>query len=501
MSTTLLKSTIDACRSIELPPRKYLALAGGAVLLHLVYIFLPPLLPQEAYYWCYSLKPAAGYLDHPPAAAFFIKAGTLIGGHTLFGIRLSAVVSAALLSLAAYYLVNESGGSDDAAFLALIGILAVPIFAIGSIMVTPDVPQALFWLLTQLFILQGINRNSPGRWYAAGLTAGAALASKYTSVLIAPAMLLFLLFSKDDRAWLKRKEPYIAAGLALIVFSPVLWWNAAHDWASFAFQGTRRAGMMASLKPRFLFELAGTQLVALSPLFFAGAWWSVFAGGKLIFRGGAGRGIKFLYFNFVFPFLFFFGASLMGQVKMNWLAPAYLTLLPLLAMSAAGGRLSGRLTRWACGVALAFTLLILAAPLVNIVPLGDADTWSGWSALADHVDTLRAEYGENETFIFSNSHKTASELTFHLADGTFCLGGNVLGLSGLQYDFWDDPTAEKGKNAICAVWELDKLGKTGKKRLKERFEHVTRLENLEIESRGRLFRRFFLYYCEKYKGP
>lgn len=485
----------------RLPPRKYLALAGGAALLHLCYSFLPPLLPQEAYYWCYSLKPAAGYLDHPPAVAFFIKAGTLIGGNSVFGIRLSAVISAALLSLAAYYLVKESGGTEDDAFRNLVGILVVPIFAVGSVMITPDVPQALFWMLTLLFLLQGINRNSSGRWYAAGIAGGAALASKYTSVLIAPAMLLFLISSRDDREWIKRKEPYIAAGLALLVFFPVFCWNATHDWASFAFQGTRRAGMMASFKPHFFFQLAGTQLLALSPLFFAGAWWMVYKGGRDILSRDAARGFRFLYFNFAFPFLFFFAASLRGQVKMNWPAPAYLTLLPLLAVTAGGRHLSARLARWAFGTALVFSILILAAPLVRIAPLGDADTWSGWKVLAERVDKLRDEYGRKDIFIFSNSHKTASELTFHLGDGTFCLGGNVLGLQGLQYDFWHDPANEEGKNAICAVWELDKLGKSGKKRLSERFEKVTRLDTLEIESEGRLYRKFYLYFCEGYRGP
>ncbi|NLG84011.1 MAG: hypothetical protein GX493_05245 [Firmicutes bacterium] len=37
---------------------------------------------------------------------------------------------------------------------------------------------------------------------------------------------LFLLLSRTDRFWLRRKEPYLALGFALLVFTPCLLWNA-----------------------------------------------------------------------------------------------------------------------------------------------------------------------------------------------------------------------------------------------------------------------------------
>jgi hypothetical protein len=61
--------------------------------------------------------------------------------------------------------------------------------------------------------------------------------------------------------------PWLAALIALVMFSPVLYWNAIHDWASFRFQLDRPVQIQGwSLK--FLGELVAIQFVFLGPLLF-----------------------------------------------------------------------------------------------------------------------------------------------------------------------------------------------------------------------------------------
>ena len=63
-------------------------------------------------------------------------------------------------------------------------------------------------------------------------------------------------------SWWRRKEPYLAALLALALFSPVLVWNAQHGWASFVFQTSRRVAEA----PQFaLHKLIGSMVVLLTP--------------------------------------------------------------------------------------------------------------------------------------------------------------------------------------------------------------------------------------------
>ncbi len=64
--------------------------------------------------------------------------------------------------------------------------------------------------------------------------------SKFTAIMFAPAVAAFLLVPDWRWRWLRSPYPYLARLLvAIAVFSPVLIWNAQHDWASFRFQGVR----------------------------------------------------------------------------------------------------------------------------------------------------------------------------------------------------------------------------------------------------------------------
>lgn len=82
-------------------PAPAVALAALAYLtsLRLILAAWMPLSADEAYYWVWSRAPAAGYLDHPPMVAFWIRAGTALAGQTALGVRLLAPAAAAAGSI------------------------------------------------------------------------------------------------------------------------------------------------------------------------------------------------------------------------------------------------------------------------------------------------------------------------------------------------------------------------------------------------------------------
>lgn len=63
------------------------------ITLRLLYLGLPELMEQEAYYWNYAQHPDLSYLDHPPLAALLIWLGTEVFGTTEFGVRIGAFLS------------------------------------------------------------------------------------------------------------------------------------------------------------------------------------------------------------------------------------------------------------------------------------------------------------------------------------------------------------------------------------------------------------------------
>ena len=80
-------------------------------------------------------------------------------------------------------------------------------------------------------------------WLGMGIAFGLGILSKYTLGLLGLAALVFVIVDPAARRWLGRPHPYLAAVLALLLFSPVIIWNMQHNWASLTFQSSRIKGV------------------------------------------------------------------------------------------------------------------------------------------------------------------------------------------------------------------------------------------------------------------
>ena len=111
------------------------------------------------------------------------------------------------------------------------------------------------------------------------------------------------------------------------MFAPVLAWNAAHGWASFAFQAGRAAGM--HLRPFApLVTLAGEALFVLPWI-----WLPMMAVFVVALRRGPGEWRPWLLCCLAAPPIVAFvavSAWSSQRVLFHWAAPGYLMLFPLL---------------------------------------------------------------------------------------------------------------------------------------------------------------------------
>ncbi len=168
------------------------------------------------------------------------------------------------------------------------------------------------------------GRAAWGWWLGAGICAGLALSSKYSAGLTILGAIGFLLTEHAGRRWLLRPHPYVAGLAALLMFAPVLVWNAEHGWISFLFQSGRAEGRFDLFGP--IRTLAGNALFMLPWL-----WLPLMlcAFGALR-QGPADRGRWLLLCLAAPPIVFFTLISLWSRVLFHWAAPGYLLLLPLL---------------------------------------------------------------------------------------------------------------------------------------------------------------------------
>ena len=179
------------------------------------------------------------FLDHPPGIAWLIRFGTAIFGDTNLGVRFGGIVAMLVTQLLLADIVRRVTHDFRAIVFALLMPEAALYYGLLMAKVAPDTAMiplavAMLWSLVRL------HESGNARWWlAAGLFAGLAMLSKFTAVMLLPAVLAFALVPDWRRRWLLSPYPWAAALIALIVFSPVLIWNYQHDWASFRFQFVR----------------------------------------------------------------------------------------------------------------------------------------------------------------------------------------------------------------------------------------------------------------------
>ena len=374
--------------------------------LRLVVAACMPLSADEAYYWVWSHALAPGYLDHPPMVALWIWAGTHLAGQTALGVRLlgplSALAGSLLLVSAGRDLAPGRGAGTRAAWM----LNATLALNAGAVIMTPDTPLLFFWSAV-LACAARLVRTGDGRWWlAAGLCAGGALVSKYTALLLAPVLLLWLVTVPEMRVWLRRWQLYAGGVAALLVFLPVLAWNAAHGFASLAKQGGREGDFAPAHAAQFLLELVGGQIGLATPLLFG-----VFCAGVWVCARRFRRPAEWLVAaSVVVPAAVFLAHALGDRVQANWPGVLY----PGAALAA--GLAFTRVWRPAVWLGAVLSALVFAqgawAPLAlprwadfTLIRLG------GWQALAR--DAAAQARAQGAAFLVADEYGLAAELAFY----------------------------------------------------------------------------------------
>jgi hypothetical protein len=477
-------------------------LITGTTLLRLFYVNFVPLAPEEAYYWKYAKHLALSYFDHPPLTAYIIAFFTWIGGDSAFFVRLGAVILSAALAILLYAIANRLFGNPRLALLTVLTANCTVLFSLGSVIITPDTPLLFFWALSVYSLVRLRETDDRRWWYVVGLGVGLGLLSKYSAVLIVPGIFVYLLVSPTQRKWLLTPHPYGGLAVALLVFWPVLAWNYSNHWASFAFQLPSRFSQGIRLRSGFMLQLLLTQVGLLTPYIFILAIAGWLDSARQAIRTKAPK-YALLFWVACPVYIVFSLSSLVRLVKMNWLAPAYVTsiIAGIAWLNAASGKWSKRFRRgFKPGLVVGLAIVILAhlLPLIPVVPMPKFDTWSGWKEMVSRVTQIKEEMGP-DTFIFGDDYQIPSEITFYTPNHEPTYSGEVIGKEGLQYDYWTITGDLVGRNAIFVRSRTP--GRGDMERLRKHFESVDEDTPLEIIRHNRVFRRFYIFRCYGYKGP
>src|SRR4051794_5562392 len=397
---------------------------AALIVLRLVSAAYTPLTFDEAYYWTWSKHLAGGFYDHPPMVAIVIRLGTLIAGDTELGVRLISILLAIPMSFAVYRTAEILFGGRRVAATATILLNVTLMAAVGTLIVTPDAPLLVASSFVLFYLAKVLETGRGAWWLAVGAAVGAALLSKYTALFFGPAILIWLIAVPKLRRWLVSPWPYLGGIVAFVIFSPVILWNAHHQWVSFLKQFGR--ARIEDFTLLYIGELIPTQIAFATPLVFILGAMGLFA----LWKRKAGASAARVLINSMFwtITLYFVWHSLHSRVEANWFGPVY----PALAIAAAAAanlaqwksrsqRVVNFCLRWAApsGILLFALLIVQANTGVLSGYRRDATVRSvgiGWREVAREVEIVRAR--EGATCVLALDYGTTSWLAFYLPRGT-----------------------------------------------------------------------------------
>lgn len=414
---------------------------------------------EETQYWLWSKHLDFSYYSKPPLIAYINAFSTSIFGDFPWVIRLNAIILGALVALATYYVVLKIYSSKKLAFYISLCLLILPSYHYISLFFTTDVLVTLFWLLTCYFFWMSFQTNKLKFWILTGISMGIGIISKYALLFFIPFSFIYTLIKK--RKLLLHYGFYVYIIIALIIFSPVIYWNIQHKMVG-VFHVTTLAGIgnqiiqWENLLSRQA-ELLGGQLLLNLPLLFILFYWDKYHIKKLL----KGEFEKYIIATNVFIYIIFSLVTLMRRVYINWLLFSYIPLyIVLLSAIFRSGLIQEKIAKKYIAVTCFLMVLLISQPILAIhakqfsklLP-ASIDPFRNiveWNTFTNFVYSEIEKHIEDDKFeVFSNRYQIASEFSFYGPNHptTYCYPYKKRRMN--QYDIWGIPYEKiKHKKAV-----------------------------------------------------
>jgi dolichol-phosphate mannosyltransferase len=402
--------------------------------------------------------------------------------------------------------VDEEGKGAPAGWTAVLLVQVLPFFFLTGFMITPDAPLTACWTGALYFLARALLQERTSAWLGLGVCLGLGMLSKYSITLLGLATLVFIVLDRKSRRWWRHPAPYLAVALALAIFSPVIIWNAQHEWASFAFQSADRVAE----KWRFsLHELLLTVLALLTPVGVVLAWKGL--RGMQSHPSSEARRLLFTRIFTLVPLSVFVLFSLTHRVKLNWTGPLWLPVIPAMAALLVDLQPGALRRAWIGSLAV---LTIVSVTFLQYLASGlPGVSYSavtellpvGWSEMGRELEAQRAAIprpangrvllvGLDRNFIASEAafYHSGKREAIHETTSAHLFGGR-----GLMYEFWFPPMEQYGATLLLVSFQRHDLDAG---RVQTRCAPLGPIEEHWLERDGRRIRQYYTRVAENY-GP
>ncbi len=477
------------------PARTTALLLAGLALPQLLLASRLGLATDEAHYALYGVHLDWSYFDHPPLVGW-LQALVLTVASGELALRLGAVALSACSGALLYRLVrrlfpDESPWTACAAVALWATAPGVNLTGLALVPESALLPAALLVLHALVSVLQA---GSPRQWLLLGAALGLAGLAKYTAVVLLVTVAGALLLAGRARD-LRGAGPWLAIALAALLVSPVVLWNAAHDWVSFRYQ-LHHGTSGESWSPGDFLASRAIELAYYGPALVLGGLAAAWAA---IRRERAEPGVRLALLLALPVLALFWPTSGYDRTLPHWTQLAWVALAVLAARwyvlgwaGATRRRLAAVGGAW-CALALLSAHLVLGLRAGPADPVGRARArFTGWDRAAATAVRLRDSLPprpDPPPVIFTDDGTPASRLAWYARPAAV----QVIGTRRTQFDLWFGRPAA-GARGILVAW--DSPGPPDAARELARFEHVRLVEEQPVEESGVRIATFQFWECD-----
>ncbi len=500
------------------PRRLAVWLLVGGIMLHLALVTSIGLSPDEAHYALYGAHLDFSYFDHPGLVGWLQAPFVHAGGSDL-AMRIvpmaSWVATAGLMCALCRSLAAptdgahraDSGGGD----LIVVGLLFLtPLLNLLGVALVPDtllMPLVPAAMLATWRLRDADAGNEWHRWVVLALILGLGLLAKYTGIFIALGALLSLATFHGKRL-VRLPGAWLCFAIVVLSASPILIWNARHDWISFAYQSAHAAGDQ-SWRPVSVLRSLALQALLFGVLLPLGVFQACRSQGRPGIGVWRGRGDAHrLALLFGAPVLGVFLVLAGGGSSLpHWTACGWVALIPLAVVGCLELRRRVLVGAVAWQAVLVATIVVLAVSGGPMSETGDATLAAagervgpsrpspvadlyGWSAAATHGAALVTRYGARGLVVMNWSQ--ASRLAWYARPWPVFVAPPRLD----QFQLWFG-SLQAGDSAIVVDWSGMPLpvpmGLEG-------FARCVPIDQLATIQGGRQLAHFSYLFCQGWTG-
>lgn len=441
----------------ELPPtaggdlalsrRELILFAALAISLPVLRFFLAEVVGfdlhfDEAQYWEWSQQLGWSYYSKGPLVAWLIALSTALFGHGEWQIRLFAWLAYDIFLILLFCFARQLWENRRAGWWAVALGLTTPLyFPLGQVMTT-DIFLFVCWTWGLWAVWRALYRGQTRAWYEFGAAVGIGGLAKLSIGLLPFFVGLGLLLVSAWRRELRRWPPWGGLLLTVLLLTPILLWNAGHDWVMFrherghVLEAAPSGGWIENL--RDLLEFLVGQWLVLSPLVAIALF-------RVLARLPCAPEQRLLWGLSFTVLAFFFLKATVNKVQLNWPAPAYIGLLVLFA-----GHIDRLTAGWrrlvVAGMASSIVLLAITffPALIGLslakAPFKDLRLW-------EQPIQIVARQASNVHFLMVPNYHLAGEIAFYWPQRLpIYLVAESRRFS--QHDFWPGIDREVGRDGV-----------------------------------------------------